>query len=575
MEKDEVLPDTPSYNEALSQRSTSVWKRFAVGSSDASAENETKRAMQSRHLMMIAIGGTIGTGIFLSAGSAIALAGPGSALLSYFIVGVFVYSVVISLGEMSAMFPVSGAFSVFGTRFVSPALGFTLGWNYWFQCELTAAAIILQASWLIFTCTENIADRTFHQYWAPQVQAWEWALAIIVPVFLLQLIHVRVYGESEYWFALVKVLMIIVFIFVGLIYDWGGVKGHPGPGLSNFHNGQAFIGGFENFAQTFVYAFYSFGGVELVAVAAGESAQPHKTVPRAIKATFFRIVLFYILTILTIGLCINWQDPTLLSAAYDSDVTASPLTVVFQRAGFGAAAHVVNAVLLTAVLSATNSCFYASSRMLLSLARSGQAPRIFGWVNSRGVPVPALLMSLAVSFITFLTTIWGEGIVFTWLVNLTGISALLVWGSIGLISLRFRMAYRAQGRSLSDLPYTQPFFPLLPAGVVVLAILMFIAEGYSAVKEQPFEAKNVAATYIGVALYIVLYIGYTLYERFWRGIRQYFVPLLEVDLETDAVWKAGEGAMIRDRESKNEEGATVLTARGWRTWLSYTAKHVY
>jgi amino acid permease len=563
-EKDAVLSDeAPVDDEVVSKTLTSVWKRFIVRSRDAaSAENETKRAMQSRHLMMIAIGGTIGTGIFLSAGSAIALAGPGSALLSYFVVGMFVYSVVISLGEMSAMFPVSGAFSVFGSRFVSPALGFTLGWNYWFQwslsipSELTAAAIILQ-------------------FWAPQVQAWEWALVIIVPVFLLQLIHVRVYGESEYWFALIKVLMIIVFIFVGLIYDWGGVKGHPGPGLSNFRNGQAFIGGFENFAQTFVYAFYSFGGVELVAIAAGESVRPHKTVPRAIKATFLRIVLFYILTILTIGLCINWQDPTLLRAADNSDVTASPLTVVFQRAGFGAAAHVVNAVLLTAVLSATNSCFYASSRMLLSLARSGQAPRIFGWVTSRGVPVPALVMALAVSSVTFLTTIWGEGIVFTWLLNITGISALLVWGSIGLISLRFRAAYRAQGRSLSDLPYTQPFFPLLPAGVVVLALLMFIAEGYSAVKEQPFEAKNVVATYIGVALYIVLYFGYTIYERFGLGIRQHFVPLLEVDLQTDAVWKPGEGTMIRDREDKDEEDTAVSVTPGWRTWLSYAAKHVY
>lgn len=563
MEKDAVLPDEAPLvdDEVVSKTLTSAWKRFVDGSSDASAENTTERAMQSRHLMMIAIGGTIGTGIFLSAGSAIALAGPGSALLSYFVVGMFVYSVVISLGEMSAMFPVSGAFSVFGSRFVSPALGFTLGWNYWFQwslsipSELTAAAIILQ-------------------YWAPQVQAWEWALVIIVPVFLLQLIHVRVYGESEYWFALVKVLMIIVFIFAGLIYDWGGVKGHPGPGLSNFRNGQAFIGGFPNFAQTFVYAFYSFGGVELVAVAAGESVQPHKTVPRAVKATFLRIVLFYILTILTIGLCINWQDPTLLSAANNSDVTASPLTVVFQRAGFGAAAHVVNAVLLTAVLSATNSCFYASSRMLLSLARSGQAPRVFGWVTSRGVPVPALVMALAVSSVTFLTTIWGEGIVFTWLLNITGISALLVWGSIGLISLRFRAAYRAQGLSLLDLPYTQPFFPLLPAGVVVLALLMFIAEGYSAVKKQPFEAKNVIATYIGVALYIVLYFGYTIYERFGRGVRQHFVPLLEVDLQTDAVWKPGEGAMIRDHEGKDEEGTAVTVTPGWRSWLSYAAKHV-
>lgn len=563
MEKDAVLPDeAPEDDEVASKTLTGVWKRVIVGSRDASTENETKRAMQSRHLMMIAIGGTIGTGIFLSAGSAIALAGPGSTLLSYFVVGLFVYSVVISLGEMSAMFPVSGAFSVFGSRFVSPALGFTLGWNYWFQwslsipSELTAAAIILQ-------------------FWAPHVQAWQWALVIIVPVFLLQLIHVRVYGESEYWFALIKVLMIIVFIFTGLIYDWGGIKGHPGPGLSNFRNGQAFVGGFQNFAQTFVYAFYSFGGVELVAVAAGESVRPHKTVPRAIKATFLRIVLFYILTILTIGLCINWQDPTLLSAADNSDVTASPLTVVFQRAGFGAAVHVVNAVLLTAVLSATNSCFYASSRMLLSLARSGQAPRLFGWVTSRGVPVPALVMALVVSSVTFLTTIWGEGIVFTWLLNLTGISALLVWGSIGLISLRFRAAYRAQGRSLLDLPYTQPFFPLLPAGVVVLALLMFIAEGYSAVREQPFEAKNVVATYIGVTLYIVLYLGYTLYERFGLGIRQHFVPLLEVDLETDAVWKPGEGAMIREHEGKDDESAAGTVTPGWRTWLSYAAKRIY
>ncbi|KIK99020.1 hypothetical protein PAXRUDRAFT_133022 [Paxillus rubicundulus Ve08.2h10] len=526
----------------------------------SSSENETKRAMKSRHLAMLAIGGTIGTGIFLSAGLAISLAGPGSALLSYIIVGVFVYTVVIALGEMSAMYPVSGAFSVFGTRFVSPALGFTLGWNYWFQCELTAAAIILQ-------------------FWAPQVQPWQWALVIIIPIFLLQLVHVRVYGESEYWFALIKVLMIIVFIFVGLIYDWGGIRGHPGPGLSNFQNSQAFIGGFANFSQTFVYAFYSFGGVELVAVAAGESARPYKSVPRAIKATFIRIILFYVLTILTIGLCINWQDPTLLTAGYNSDVTASPLTVIFQRAGFGAAVHVINAVLLTAVLSATNSAFYGSSRMLLSLATSGQAPRIFGWVNKRGVPVPALALSLAMSFLSFLTSIWGEGIVFTWLLNLTGISALLVWGSIGVISLRFRAAYKAQGRSLSDLPYTQPLFPLLPLGVVVLAALMFAAEGYSAVKEQPFDIKNVIATYIGVVLYIVLYAGYTAYEWFALGRRQHFVSLIDVDLDGNAVWKRGDGARIRGQDELEGKEMEEMEGRkatmSWFRLLSKVREHVY
>ncbi|KAF8871945.1 amino acid permease-domain-containing protein [Gymnopilus junonius] len=510
--------------------------------------NDVKRGMQSRHLMMIAIGGTIGTGIFLSAGSAVSLAGPGSALLSYFVVGLFVYTVVITLGEMSSMYPVSGAFSIFGARFVSPALGFTLGWNYWLQCELTAAAVILQ-------------------FWTDRLQPWHWAIIIIVPVFALQLIHVRVYGESEYWFAMVKVLMIVLFIIVGLIFDWGGVKGHPGPGLSNFHNGQAFIGGFASFAQTFVFAFFSFGGIELVAVAAGESAKPYKAVPRAIKATFFRIILFYILTILTIGLCINNSDPTLLSAAFDSDVTASPVTVVFVRAGFGAAAHVVNAVLLTAVLSATNSCFYASSRMLLSLARSGHAPRVFGWVNSRGVPVlPCCKLSLAFSCLTFLTTIWGEGIA----------SPLLVWTSIGLISLCFRQAYKAHGLLLSDLPYRQPFYPVLPIGVITLGTLMFIAQGYAAVRQEPFEARNVVATYIGVALYIILYSGYTLYEKFILKQKYHFVPTAGIDFVTDAVWSPGEGAMIREQDLRRRKEKVLSESQpGLARGKAWIKRHIY
>ncbi|KDR84458.1 hypothetical protein GALMADRAFT_56386 [Galerina marginata CBS 339.88] len=523
--------------------------------------NDTQRGMQSRHLMMIAIGGTIGTGIFLSAGSAVALAGPGSALLSYFVVGLFVYAVVITLGEMSSMYPVSGAFSIFGTRFVSPALGFTLGWNYWLQWALS-----IRMLGVLFGSHELTAAAVIIQFWTDKLQAWHWALVIIIPIFALQLIHVRVYGESEYWFALIKVVMIIFFIIVGLIFDWGGVNGHPGPGLSNFQNGQAFIGGFSSFAQTFVFAFFSFGGIELVAVAAGESAKPYKSVPRAIKATFFRIILFYILTILTIGLCINNGDPTLLTAAFDSDVTASPITVVFVRAGFGAAAHLINAVLLTAVLSATNSCFYASSRMLLALARAGNAPRIFGWVNSRGVPVPALLMSLGFSFLTFLTTIWGEGIAFTWLLNITGISALLVWTSIGIISLRFRQAYKAQGLSLSDLPYRQPLYPLLPIGVIILGTLMFIGQGYAAVRQEPFEARNVVATYIGVALYIILYSGYTIYKKFIVGKGHHFVPVSEIDFATDAVWRPGDGDAVRardrqEREEKIQSGGQPALAR--------------
>jgi len=289
-----------------------------------------------------------------------------------------------------------------------------------------------------------------------------------------------------------------------------------------------------------------------VAVAAGESSKPYKSVPRAIKATFFRIVLFYILMILTIGLCINHADPSLLNVN-NNPAAGSPVTVVFLRAGFGPATHVVNAVLLTVVLSAINSCFYASSRMLLAMARCGHAPRIFGVVNIRGVPVLALFVSLAFACLTFLTTIWGQSVVFLWLVNATGVTSLLVWTSIGFISLRFRQAYRAQGLSLSDLPYRQPLYPLLPIGVLVLGTFIFIALGYASVKQEPFNPRNVVATYIGVALYIALYFGYMIYERFCEGKTTHFVPTYEVDLASDAVWEPGQGDQIRAQDEKDSE----------------------
>lgn len=184
--------------------------------------------------------------------------------------------------------------------------------------------------------------------------------------------------------------------------------------------------------------------------------------------------------------------------------------------------------------------------------------------------------SLLVSFLTFLTTIWGEGIVFTWLINLTGISALLVWGSIGFVSLRFRSAWRAQNRNLDDLPYTQPLFPVLPLAVVILAILMFIAQGYSAVVEEPFEAKNVVATYIGVGVYILLYLGYSIYDRFVLKSPYHFVPIDEVDLDTDAVWKEGEGALIRQREREESQRKEEAEGSSYATlnWIRRMRKHV-
>ncbi|KAI0052874.1 hypothetical protein FA95DRAFT_1553160 [Auriscalpium vulgare] len=518
-----------------------------------SASGVTTRGMMSRHLTFIAIGGTIGTGLFLSAGTTVATAGPGGALIAYALVGLFVFAVVLTLGEMSSLIPVSGAFATFGDRFVSPALGFTLGWNYFLQ-------------WAFSIPSELVAASVILSYWTQSLQSWEWSLIIVVPVFLLQLIHVRVYGEIEFWLSLIKVILIVMFIIVGLIYDWGGISGHPGPGLSNFDDGP-FFGGFSGIAQSFTYAFFGFGGVELVALAAGESARPHKSVPRAIKATFIRILLFYILTVLVIGLNINHNDDSLFTAYDDSDVSASPITTVFVRAGFGAAVHVVNAVLLTAVLSAVNSCFYASSRMLLSLAKAGKAPRIFAYVTKRGVPVPALVAVLAISSLTFLTTIWGEGNVFTWFLNLTGISALLTWMSIAVINLRFRAAYKAQDRDLADLPFKAPFAPLLSIINLGLGACMFAAEGWAATTYDDGKvAQDVVAVYIGLVLFVGFFVGYVVYHKLSPETRDtpLLVPLLECDFETGAVWGRGGGVRMKAQEKLEKEARRAQ--RGPSRW---------
>ncbi|KAJ7773505.1 amino acid permease-domain-containing protein [Mycena olivaceomarginata] len=545
-----------------------------------SKENTTVRGMKSRHLTFIAIGGTIGTGLFLSIGDSVATAGPGGALVAYALVGLFVYGVVMTLGEMASLIPVSGAFSTFGDRFVSPVLGATLGWNYYLQ-------------WALSIPSELVAASIILSFWTDKLQSWEWSLIIIFPVSVIPFIYrttnsrpsglrlqpppgPQLRRSREFWLAGIKVLLIVLFIIVGLIYDWGGVIGHPGPGLSNIRDG-AFTGGFAGTAASFTFAFFSFGGIELVALAAGESAQPHKSVPRTIKATFLRIVLFYILTCLVIGLCINHNDDTLVSAYFDSDVAASPITVVFQRAGFGAAVHVVNAVLLTAVLSATNSCFYASSRMLLSLAREGKAPHFFTYVTKGGVPVPALLLTLAFSFLTFLTTVWGEGVVFTWFINLTGVSALFTWIAIASINLRFRRAFAAQGRPPSDLPFRAPFSPFLALTAIVLGWLMFAAQGWASTTYGDTGvdlAKDVLAVYIGVVLFFGIGLGFAIHHKITKPGVPLLVPLLECDFETGAVWGRGGGVALLEKERLEAENEQPAKGGRWVRALKRLYKSV-
>lgn len=450
-----------------------------------------RKGLKARHLTMISIGGAIGTGLFLGSGAAIHSAGPGGALVAYALVGAMVYFVMTSLGEMSAYMPTSGAFSTYGTKFVDPAFGFALGWTYWFNWAMTIAA-------------ELTASIMIMKFWFPHSPSLLWSMSFFVLIFLLNYLTVRGYGEGEYWFSFIKVAAIILFIVVGLLMVFG-LLGGEATGVKNFTIGNApFPGGFLGTFLVFIAAGFSFQGTEIVGVAAGESEDPAKNVPKAIKNVFWRILLFYVLAILVIGLLVPYTNSSLKS----ENVLVSPFTLVFKKAGLSFAASMMNAVILAAVLSAGNSSLYASTRMLYAMAKEGQAPRIFSKLDRRGVPVPAMILTAVVGMLAFFTSIFGDGVVYIWLMNSIGITGFIFWLGICVSHYRFRKAFLAQGHSLAELPYRAKWYPFGPIFAIAVCLIVTLAQDYQAFLAPHINWGNVIAAYLGIPFFLVLWFGY-------------------------------------------------------------------
>ncbi|ACT01564.1 amino acid permease-associated region [Paenibacillus sp. JDR-2] len=454
-------------------------------------ENKLRRGLKSRHMAMISLGGSIGTGLFLASGGAIHDAGPGGALLGYFIIGIMVYFLVTSLGEMATYMPVSGTFSTYATRFVDPSLGFALGWNYWYNWAITIAAELSAATLII-------------KFWLPNSPSFLWSALFLAIMVGLNLLSVKGYGESEYWFAMIKIVTVIVFIGIGLLMIVGIWKGDA-VGFSNFTAGDAPIsGGWLAVLGICMAAGFSFQGTELVGIAAGESENPRENVPRAIRSVFWRILLFYILAIFIVGMLIPYSTDTLA----DDSVAASPFTIIFEKAGLSIAASVMNAVILSSVLSAGNSGMYASTRMLWVLAKEGKAPKIFARLNKRGIPVYALLATAAIGMLAFLASFFGDGQVYIWLLNASGMSGFIAWLGIAISHYRFRKAYVAQGRKIEDLPYRSLWYPFGPILAGVMCMIVIIGQSFSAFADGKVDWTFMLASYIGIPFFLAIWLGY-------------------------------------------------------------------
>lgn len=465
---------------------------------EVNQNNGVKRGLKDRHISMIAIGGCIGTGLFMTSGGAIHDAGALGALLAYAIIGAMVFFLMTSLGEMATYLPVSGSFSTYATRFVDPSLGFALGWNYWFNWVITVAADVTIAAQVI-------------QYWTPLsgIPAWSWSCLFLIIIFGLNALSVRVYGESEYWFALIKVVTVIIFIAIGLLTILG-IMGGEFVGFDTFSKGGGPIlgdglgGSLLTILGVFLVAGFSFQGTELIGITAGESENPERAVPKAIKQVFWRILLFYVLSIAVISAIIPYTDPLLLNKS--ESVSQSPFTIVFDRVGIAFAASVINAVILTSLLSAANSGIYTTSRMLFSMAEDKQAPRFLSKLNkTTKLPLVSLFVTFMIVLLIIIIAQFKSDIVFS-LLNIIGSLVIVVWASSIVAQIRLRSAIKKQNKNPDEvLPYKAPFYPLGPIIVIIALLFLFIGNSIGAILAGDISVliRNLSPMIILAIIYFV------------------------------------------------------------------------
>ena len=404
--------------------------------------------MSSRHLMMISFGGVIGTGLFLSSGYTVSQTGPIGTILAYGVGAVIVYLVMLCLGELSVAMPFTGAFHVYATRFLGPATGFVTAVLYWLTwtvalgSEFTGAAMIMTG-------------------WFPSTPVWMWALLFIVLILVLNLTSVRVFAEAETLLSSVKVAAIIVFIVLGVLAIIGVVayEGYDSaPGLGNLVADGVFPTGWGAVFVTMLAVNFAFSGTELIGITAGESKDPGTTIPRAIRATLWRLVIFFIGSITVMSCLIPWRQ---------AGVDESPFVTVFNAMGVPYAGTIMNAVILTAILSAANSGLYASTRMLWSLANEGMAPRALAATNRSGVPTTAMAVSMVGGLAALATSVVAASTVYIVLVSVSGLAVVLVWVTIAAAQLRFRQRWRAEGRRDDELGFRAPGYPWIPLAALV------------------------------------------------------------------------------------------------------------
>ncbi|KAI5201672.1 AAT family amino acid transporter [Aureobasidium subglaciale] len=499
-------------------------------------QNELHRELKGRHMQMIAIGGAIGAGLFIGSGNAFQSGGPGSVLIGFMLVGIQVYFMMQALAEMSVMYPINGAFAMYICRFVDPSFGFACAWEY-------------AISWLTVLPYEISAAVNIIHYWegSLNVNASAFIVPLLVALVVIQFFGVRGYGEVEYVLSIIKILACLGFMILGVIIDVGGVPSdHRGYIGGSIISKNTFRNGFHGFCSVFVTAAFAYTGTELTGLAAAETVNPKKEIPKASKQVIFRIIIFYGVNLLLIGLIVP-SDPEIYSGPGSSS-RYSPFVLAIRLAGIKVLPSIFNAVILIAVMSVANSCTFGSTRTIQALAANGMAPKILAYVDKKGRPLNVIILQVLFGCLAFINLAPNGGDIFNWLLALSGLSILFIYGGIGLAHVRFRAAWKHNGHTLDELPYRASAGVWGSYFVMLITVLALLAQFYVAL--YPIGGPNLNAnawfqSYLAGPLLVFLYFVWKVYSWFKRPAdRPLWIKTSDIDVYT--------GMREIERESDDE-----------------------
>ncbi|VDC06581.1 unnamed protein product [Peniophora sp. CBMAI 1063] len=543
-----------SFSEKRSSGSFDEKASYRAGDAQAVGENEETgetlhRGLQARQISMIALGGAVGTGLIIGSGTALVRGGPLGIFLGYSFVGLVCYLVLTGLGEMSAYLPHKRGFSGYATRFVDPAFGFALGWNYLLK-------------YLIVTPNNINAAGAVIQYWTKKVHIAVFMVIFIAFIFGVNLMGVRFFGEFEFWFSSFKVITLVGLLLMGLIIDLGGNPEHDRIGFRYWQPPNGPMGSyladrvhnphlatFLGFWSTLINALFAFIGTELIGVTVGEAQNPRKNIPIAIRRTFWRIVVFYIGGVFILGMIVPRTVKDLFVAnSSKTGAAASPFVVATTLVGIRVLNHIINACILLFVLSAANSDLYIGSRTLYGLALEGKAPAIFKRVNRQGVPWPALILCTAFCGLVFLNVSTSSAKVFGYFVNLVSTFGAITWMCISYSHIRFMKALKVQGISRDTLPYKAPWQPYGSWFALVSTAIITLFKGFDTF--MPFVTGTFVTAYIGLPTFVVFWAGYKLFYR------TKVIPSEQVDLITG----------LRDIDEEEQRFIQEQEAKGPRSF---------